>query len=291
MTPERKDEVKALLKKMAKGPANERNLSIFRARIKGVLKEALNDFVGDGPYAHLLDADTNELEPHHFHAFEMGGLMKSKALVPVLTCLFHWIDGQIRQTEKDAPPTLIILDESWTYLDNTTFATKLKEWLKTVRKFNVSVIFATQSIGDTKGSTIEDAADDNIFATVWLPNPGALNPTIYQKYADKGLNDRQITNLAHAIPKREYWYQSKVGDRMFELGLGDLGIAMTGSSDTRDHRIMDAIQEKFSEEEFVQAFLVAKGLGWAADEMVQEGSTDMYPDAATLLGEVEDIAA
>ena len=159
--------------------------------------------------------------------------------------------------------------------------------MKTVRKFNVSVIFATQSIGDTKGSTIEDAADDNIFATVWLPNPGALNPDTYKKYAAKGLNDRQITNLAHAIEKREYWYQSKAGDRMFELGLAVLGVAMAGSSDPRDHRIMDAILEKFPEDEFVPAFLVAKGVGWAA-EMIQEGSTDMYPDAATLLGEIEE---
>ena len=78
---------------------------------------------------------------------------------------------------------------------------------------------------------------------------------------------------------------------MFELGLGDLGIAMAGASSSRDHRIIDAIQEKFSEEEFTQAFLVAKGVGWAADEMIQEGSTDIYPDAATLLGEVEEIAA
>jgi type IV secretion system protein VirB4 len=287
ITPKKKDEITKLLKSMSMGPANERNLSIFKARIKGDLKDALSDFVGDGPYAHLLDSDKNELEPHHFHAFEMGALMKSHALVPVLTCLFHWIDGQIRQTEKDAPPTLIILDESWTYIDNAMFAAQFKTWLKTVRKFNVSVIFATQSIGDSKGSAIEDAADDNVFTTVWLPNAGALEPDTYEKYAAKGLNHRQITNIAHAIPKREYWYQSDAGDRMFELGLGDLGLALAGSSSTRDHRIMDAILEKFGEDEFVQAFLVAKGVGWAA-EMIQEGSTDMYPDAATLLGEIEE---
>ena len=262
-----------MLASMAKGPAHERTLSVFRARMKGELKTAMNDFVGDGPYAHLLDSDVNELEPHHFHAFEMGAIMKSKALVAILTYLFHWIDGQIQQRDKDAPPTLIILDESWTYLDN------------------VSVIFATQSIGDTKGSTIEDAADDNIFATVWLPNPSALSPDTYAKYAAKGLNEKQISNIAHGIGKREYYYQSDAGDRMFELGLGNLGVVMAGSSDSRDHRIMDAIIANYSEEEFCQAFLVAKGQSWAADQMIQEGSSEMYPDAATLLGEVEDVAA
>jgi hypothetical protein len=53
---------------------------------------------------------------------------------------------------------------------------------------------------------------------------------------------------------------------------------------------MDAILEKFGEDEFVPAFLVAKGVGWAA-EMIEEGANDNYPDAATLLGEFEDIAA
>jgi type IV secretion system protein VirB4 len=290
ITPDDKEKLLSLLKSMAKGPDNEKNLSIFRARLTGHLKKGLTDFVQGGTYGHLLDADRNELVPHHFHAFEMGAIMKSKALVPILTYLFHWIDGQIRQRETDAPPTLIILDESWTYLGNTAFALQFKEWLKTVRKFNVSVIFATQSVGDTKNTLIEDAANDNCFTTIWLPNSGALDPKTYEKYEHEGLNDKQINNIAHAKDKREYYYESAAGDRMFELGLGDLGVALAGSSDTRDHRIMDAILAQFGQEKFAPAFLVAKGLGWAADNMIEEGSSERYPDAATLLGE-EAIAA
>jgi type IV secretion system protein VirB4 len=285
ITPDDKEKLLSLLKSMAKGPDNEKNLSIFRARLTGHLKKGLTDFVEGGTYGHLLDADKNELTPHHFHAFEMGAIMKSKALVPILTYLFHWIDGQIRQRETDAPPTLIILDESWTYLGNTAFALQFKEWLKTVRKFNVSVIFATQSVGDTKNTLIEDAANDNCFTTIWLPNSGALDPKTYEKYEHEGLNDKKINNIAHAKDKREYYYESAAGDRMFELGLGDLGIALAGSSDTRDHRIMDAILTQFGHEKFVPAFLVAKGVGWAADTMIEEGATERYPDAATLLGE------
>lgn len=290
VTPEDKNDISELLKNLAEGPAHERNLTIFRARISGHLKEPLNDFVGKGPYAHLLDADTNELTPHHFHAFEMGAIMKSKALVPVLTYLFHWIDGQIMQREKDAPPTLIILDESWTFLDNIAFAIQFKTWLKTVRKFNVSVIFATQSLGDGKGSPIEDAANDNCFTTIYLPNSSATEPDSYEKYAARGLNPRQIQNIAMGTMKREYYYVSDAGVRMFELGLGDLGVALAGSSSTRDHRILDAAIVQFGEENVLPAFLVAKGLGWAAD-LIQEGANDTYPDAATLLGENEEVLA
>ena len=279
-----KDRVTELLESMAQGPENERNLTIFRARMTGDLKKALNDFVGDGVYGHLLDSDVDELHPHHFHAFEMGALMKSKALVPVLTYIFHWIDGQIQQREEDAPPTLIILDECWTFLDNTTFAIQLKTWLKTVRKFNVSVIFATQSLADAKGSTIEDAAADNVFTTIYLPNPGALEPDTYVKYQAKGLNPKQIHNIAMAQLKRHYYYYSAVGVRMFELGLGDLGVALAGSSDPRDHRIIDVALDQYGEENLLPCFLVAKDLGWAAD-IIQEGASAFYPDAATLLNE------
>lgn len=287
--PDEKEKIQSLLESMAKLPVEERRLRVFQARMTGDLKKGLSEFVEGGPYGHLLDAARNELEPHHFHAFEMGAIMKSKALVPVLTFLFHWIDGQISQNNKNSPPTLILLDESWVYLDNTEFSIQFKTWLKTVRKFNVSVIFANQSVGETKNSTIEAAADDNCFTTVYLPNPSALEESSYRKYAEKGLNDKQIHNIAMATGKRDYWYHSAVGDRMFELGLGDLGVALAGSSSTRDHQIMDAIQEKYDEDEFVPAFLVAKGLGWAAD-IIQEGVNENYLDASELLGE-EQIAA
>jgi len=37
-------------------------------------------------------------------------------------------------------PTLLVLDEAGCILDDPTFATRLREWLKTLRKLNVSVI-------------------------------------------------------------------------------------------------------------------------------------------------------
>jgi hypothetical protein len=51
-------------------------------------------------------------------------------------------------------PTLIIIDEGWLALDDPGFAGQLREWLKTLRKKNASVVFATQSLADIESSAI-----------------------------------------------------------------------------------------------------------------------------------------
>ncbi len=61
----------------------------------------------------------------------------------MLTDLFHRIEGRL-----DGRPTLLIIDEGWLVLDDPAFAQQLREWLKTLRKKNASVVFATQSLSD-----------------------------------------------------------------------------------------------------------------------------------------------
>ena len=51
--------------------------------------------------------------------------MHHKALVPpVLTYLFHRLEARF-----DGRPTLLILDEAWTFLDDPLFAARIREWL------------------------------------------------------------------------------------------------------------------------------------------------------------------
>ncbi len=44
----------------------------------------------------------------------------------------------------------LIIDEGWLALDDEGFAGQLREWLKTLRKKNASVVFATQSLADDR---------------------------------------------------------------------------------------------------------------------------------------------
>ena len=168
-----------------------------------------------GPYGRLLDAETERLGEASVQAFETEGLIGTGAAPAVLAYLFHRIDGRL-----DGRPTLLIVDEGWLALDDAGFAAQLREWLKTLRKKNATVVFATQSLADIDGSAIAPAIIESCPTRIFLPNERAIEPQIAAIYRRFGLNDRQIEIIARATPKRDYYCQSRRGNRLFELGLG-----------------------------------------------------------------------
>ncbi|MBN0002225.1 DUF853 family protein, partial [Pseudomonas aeruginosa] len=102
------------------------------------------------------------------------------AVMAVLHYLFARFDERF-----DGAPTLLILDEAWLFLDDPVFAARIRQWLKTLRKKNVSVIFATQSLADIKDSSIAPAIIESCASRIFLPNPQATEPqirTIYEGF-------------------------------------------------------------------------------------------------------------
>jgi type IV secretion system protein VirB4 len=73
---------------------------------------ALTPYTLEGAYGRLLDGASEELANADVLHIEMEELMSHKALVPpVLTYLFHRLEARF-----DRRPTLLILDEAWTFL-------------------------------------------------------------------------------------------------------------------------------------------------------------------------------
>jgi type IV secretion system protein TrbE len=68
---------------------------------------------------------------------------------------------------------------------------RIREWLKTLRKKNVSVVFATQSLADIERSTIAPALIESCPTRIFLPNDRALEPQARAVYERFGLNARQ----------------------------------------------------------------------------------------------------
>ena len=116
------------------------------------------------------------------------------------------------------------------------FAGQLREWLKTLRKKNASVVFATQSLADIETSPIAPAIVESCPTRMFLPNERAIEPQIAAIYRRFGLNDRQIEIIARATPKRDYYCQSRRGNRLFELGLGPLALALCAASSKTDQQ-------------------------------------------------------
>jgi type IV secretion system protein VirB4 len=140
VTPEVKDLVWSALTSLASAPVDERTLTGLSVLLQsGALKRALQPYCVGGPWGRLLDAEAERLGEAHVQAFETEGLIGSGAAPAVLAYLFHRVEGRL-----DGNPTLLIVDEGWLALDDPTFGTQLREWLKTLRKKNASVVFATQ---------------------------------------------------------------------------------------------------------------------------------------------------
>ena len=264
ITPDVENTVWTALKSLATAPRAERTLTGLAVLMQSnALVAALAPYTLDGAYGRLLDGATETLAINDVLHFEMEPLMHVKRLIPpVLTYLFHRLEARF-----DGRPTLLVLDEAWTFLDDPLFAARIREWLKTLRKKNVAVVFATQSLADIERSVIAPALIESCPTRIFLPNDRALEPQAKSVYERFGLNSRQVEILGLATPKRDYYTQSARGNRLFELGLGPVALAVTAASSPEDQKLIDRVVVEASAAGFAHAFLRARGLDWAADAL------------------------
>ncbi|HQS18372.1 MAG: conjugal transfer protein TrbE [Rhodospirillales bacterium 24-66-33] len=261
ITPEVKEHLWSSLTSLASAPVAERTLTGLSVLLQSqTLKRALQPYCVGGPYGRLLDAESERLGEAEVQVFETEGLIGTGAAAAVLAYLFHRIEDRL-----DGRPTLLIVDEGWLALDDEGFAGQLREWLKTLRKKNASVIFATQSLSDIDGSAIAPAIIESCPTRLLLPNERAIEPQIMAIYRRFGLNDRQIEILARAMPKRDYYCQSRRGNRLFELGLGEVALALCAASSKTDQTAIARIMAEHGRDEFLSAWLRHRDVAWAAD--------------------------
>ncbi|MDG5488883.1 conjugal transfer protein TrbE [Sphingomonas sp. BGYR3] len=266
ITPEVKDALWSALGSLATAPIEERTLTGLAMLLQSApLRVALTPYTMEGPYGRLLDAADETLAFADILCFETEALMQQPGVVaPVLHYLFHRLEARF-----DGRPTLLIIDEAWSLLDDPIFASRIREWLKTLRKKNVAVIFATQSLADITESSIAPAIIESCPQRILLPNDRAIEPQGRQAYARFGLNDRQIDLISRATPKRHYYLQSARGNRLFELGLGPVALALCSASGPEWTRRIDALLAEHGATSFAGHFLRAAGLDWAAELLGQ----------------------
>jgi type IV secretion/conjugal transfer VirB4 family ATPase len=273
VTPEVKEHLWSTLTSLASAPTAERTLTGLSVLLQSVvLKRALQPYCLGGPWGRLLDADAERLGGADVQTFETEGLIGTGAAPAVLAYLFHRVERRL-----DGRPTLLIVDEGWLALDDPNFGAQLREWLKTLRKKNTSVVFATQSLADIETSAIAPAIVESCPTRLFLPNERAIEPQIMTIYRRFGLNDRQIEILARATPKRDYYCQSRRGNRLFELGLGPVALAFAAVSSKADQAAIATVLAKHGRNGFAAQWLRHKGLDWAPDLLPPE---DRAPEEA-----------
>jgi len=271
-TPEIKDMIWSALQSLATVPVEQRTLTGLALLLQSAaLRVALAPYTLEGPYGRLLDAAEDDLALADLQCFETEALMGQPSVVaPVLHYLFHRLEARFT-----GRPTLLVLDEAWIFLDHPLFAARIREWLKVLRKKNVAVVFATQSLADIAGSSIAPALLESCPQRIMLANDRAVEPQLRETYQRFGLNDRQIELISRATPKRHYYLQSARGNRLFELGLGPLALALCGASDPDSQKRIDAALASGLGLDFAARFLQSAGLDWAAE--ILAGTASILP--------------
>jgi type IV secretion system protein VirB4 len=230
------------------------------------VREAIGFYrISGGRGGYLLDAEADSLRLDRckspFVVFEMehllsaGGAGDKKMIVPVLSYIFHRIEQMLK-----GQPSLLLLDESWIFLDNPIFAAKIREWLKVLRKANCAVVFATQSVMDLadkpgQPNVLRPVIMESCKTRILLPNSEALSEQLLPIYRDMGLSHRQIEIVASSQPKQDYYVTNPQGGRLIQLELGPIALSFVGASGKEDLQRVRELIALYGDSEWAMAWL------------------------------------
>ncbi len=209
----------------------------------GAAAAALGPYLAGGSYAGVLDGvekgDSGCESP--CTVYELRSLLDldDRILVPALLALFRQVERQL-----DGRPVLIVIEEVWGPLLRTAFAARIKQWLLTLRKQNAAVVLVAHSVTQLRDGAHAQVIWESCPTRIYLPNADAASPDTAAIYAGLGLTSREILGLARARPKRDYYFTSPRGSRMFELSLGPVTRALLASGDAVRRRAADVMRER-----------------------------------------------
>lgn len=269
--PSEKASIHQAMELLAGAPKGYRSLTHFVSTIQDdEVRAALAHYTVSGAVGHLLDGEEDGLSIDSFTVFEIDELMKMghANAVPVLLYLFRRFEKSLT-----GQPAILSLDEAWVMLGHPVFRERIREWLKELRKKNCLVIMATQSLSDAVGSGLLDVLLEQCPTKILLPNSEADisgskdNPGPADLYQMFGLNTKEISILKRATYKRQYYYKSPLGRRLFELGLGPLALSFVAVSDKDSRARIRQLSEQYGHD-WPLAWLNERGVRY--DQYVQQ---------------------
>ena len=260
LTGEHKNAIAKALIDISHLEKSQRTLTSYWLSVQDdLLKQGIKQFTNDGNLGRYFDGNKDDFNKNNpWQVFEMDKILASKSAVsPLITYIFHKLEVEM----FTGNPTLLILDEFWGLLENKQFSSKIKDWLKTLRKKNVSVVFATQELTDVINSEIKDTILASCLTKIYLPFKQASSSQYIDVYRSFGLNDREIQLISKGQLKRDYFYKSISGNRLFQLNLSRIELAYYGASDPQDQRkCIDLKENVETNEEFNRKWLEYKGI-------------------------------
>jgi type IV secretion system protein VirB4 len=76
---------------------------------------------------------------------------------------------------------------------------------------------------------------------IYLADPNTQTNIVKENYLKFGLEEHEIASISHAIMKRDYFYKSPLGARMFQLNLDTFQLTLLSP----DHTLLDGLEEEY----------------------------------------------
>lgn len=185
---------------------------------------------GQGERAWLFDNAEDTLElGNRTIGFDLTSILDDPiSRTPWLMYIFHRINGLL-----DGSKVMIMLDEGWKLLDDPEFSQRIKDWLKTIRKQNGIVGFATQSARDAIESQVGDSIIEQSPTQIFLPNARAS----VQDYCDGfGLSQHELEIIRELSPSSHCFLLRHGNDsviaRLDLRGLDDFIAVLSGRTES-----------------------------------------------------------
>ena len=290
----KKEAIKSALQALQNFPPEKRTMTVFSNLVTDVeLRSALKTFTRGDVYGTYFDNNKDNLNFENMTVFEMDNLLEKsqesgvsqeqsgkKRSNKIFQLIIEYVFHRIREAAKDGVPTLFVIDEAGRVIfDNEILTLKIKGALKEMRKMNVSIVFATQSLADVDKDYVKQAVNESCQTKIFLQNERSTEKKNVELYTDFGLSKTAILALRDMEPKRDYLYSSKYGLRIFQLPLTATELAYVGSASAKWKKLIDTLEEdlkfKYSDRsEYLKklniAFLNARGYNYISVEEQNE---------------------
>jgi type IV secretion system protein VirB4 len=216
-------------------PVADRSLSALRSMLgmkdSSGVGARLEKWTSEGSLGWVFDnpADSMTLDAR-FIGFDMTDFLDNADIrTPVMLYLFHRID-QLLTGER----MIICIDEFWKALGDDAFRRFAQDGLKTYRKRNAVLVFATQSPADALKSDISHSILEQVATKIMLPNPFGARRDYVEGFA---LSDAEFKLVREDLAPESHKFLVKQGHDsvVVELdlsGVDDALAVLSGRAET-----------------------------------------------------------
>jgi type IV secretion system protein VirB4 len=155
-------------------PQGDRTIGVLRSFLNNADPDGtgmrLRRFEAGGPLGWVFDNEEDLLDLNApLIGYDMTQFLDNAEIrAPLMSYLFHRIEERI-----DGRRIVIVVDEFWKALADERFRELAQDKLKTIRKQNGFMVFATQSPRDALASPISHSIIEQCPTQIFLPNPRA----------------------------------------------------------------------------------------------------------------------